>query len=198
MSRLRDGTVLVWDLNPFRRALKQDGKELGPGDLEALWKTLAGEDARRAHQATWALAATPEKAVPWLANRLRPAPAPDRERIGQLIADLGADQFAVREGAVRDLEQLGDQAVPALRQLLHGKPSLEARRRAEALLAGREVVRSREALRAVRAIQTLERIGSREARVVLEGVAKGAPEARQTQEAKASLERLAKRGAALP
>jgi len=44
----------------------------------------------------------------------------------------------------------------------------------------------------------LERIGSREAQVVLERLVQGAPGARQTEEAKASLERLAQRASKVP
>ena len=44
-----------------------------------------------------------------------------------------------------------------------------------------------------RAVQLLEMLGSAEASQLLQELAQGAPEARLTQEAKASLERLAKR-----
>jgi hypothetical protein len=44
----------------------------------------------------------------------------------------------------------------------------------------------------LRAIEILERIGTPEARKGLEDLAKGIPEARQTQEAKAALIRLAR------
>jgi hypothetical protein len=54
------------------------------------------------------------------------------------------------------------------------------------------------ALRAVRAIHVLELAGTAEAKEVLRTLAGGAPEAPVTQEARASLERLAKRGAGLP
>ena len=50
-------------------------------------------------------------------------------------------------------------------------------------------------LRALRAVEVLEHVGTPEARQVLEGLTQGAPEARLTQEAKASLERLARRPA---
>ena len=50
----------------------------------------------------------------------------------------------------------------------------------------------------LRAVEVLERIGTPEARQVLAKLADGAPEARLTQEAKASLQRLAKRSAPGP
>src|SRR4051794_16642953 len=50
-----------------------------------------------------------------------------------------------------------------------------------------------EPLRWLRALTVLEAIGTAEARRVLEGVAGGEPGARPTREAKASLERLARR-----
>jgi hypothetical protein len=62
----------------------------------------------------------------------------------------------------------------------------------EELLAKPKVLRSGEELRGVRAVEALEHIGTAEAREVLQTLADGAP-ARLTREAKASLERLAKR-----
>jgi hypothetical protein len=50
----------------------------------------------------------------------------------------------------------------------------------------------------LRAVEVLERIGNAEARRVLEALAKGAPEARLTREARTSLERLLGRTAAAP
>jgi hypothetical protein len=76
---------------------------------------------------------------------------------------------------------------------------LEVRRRVEAILAGHSaVIRSPERLRRVRAIQVLEQIGSPQARSVLETLATGAAAARDTQEAQASLKRLAQRSVVAP
>jgi hypothetical protein len=91
------------------------------------------------------------------------------------------------------LELLGEAAVPALRQALADAPSAEVQRRAEKLmdkLAG--PTPQLETLRALRAVEALEQIGSAEARELLTALAKGMPEARFTRETKASLERLAR------
>jgi hypothetical protein len=61
---------------------------------------------------------------------------------------------------------------------------------------GEWVVTDPDTLRSLRAIWVLERIGTPEARTILEGLAKGAPEARQTQEAKNALDFVNKRAAA--
>jgi hypothetical protein len=74
--------------------------------------------------------------------------------------------------------------------------SLELRRRVESLLARAEAEQqtpSREAIQSLRALAVLERIGTGEAVALLTSLAEGAPEARLTQEARATLARL-KRG----
>jgi hypothetical protein len=90
-------------------------------------------------------------------------------------------------------------AAPALRKVLEGKPSLEVRKRVESLLdALKEPVTSSEKLRLLRAVETLERADSPEARALLERLAQGTPEARLTREAKAALQRLARRPVSEP
>ncbi len=73
---------------------------------------------------------------------------------------------------------------------------MELRRRAEQLLE--QMAASAESVRILRALEVLEQIGSLEAKSLLKVLAQGTPEARLTREAKASLERLAKRPAVMP
>src|SRR5262249_31532171 len=130
----------------------------------------------------------------FLRRQLRPAEAAGEERLTRLIADLDADEFADRERAARQLERLGEQAETALRRALKESPSAEARRRAGLLLGRlRGPPPSPALLRASRAVEALERIDTPEARQLLETLARGAPGARLTREAKTSLERLTRR-----
>jgi hypothetical protein len=181
-----DTTVLLWDV---RRGAP--GKRPStPRELEALWLTLGGADGAQAYDAVLALAA-PGPAVPFLRGRLRPVPAP--KNVDRLLADLDDDEFEVRQKARAALEALGDAAEPALRKLLAGKPSLEVRRQAEAILRklhGKPL--PPEQVRLLRALEALEHAGTPEARRVLEILAKGAPGARLTREAAAAAKRLAK------
>jgi hypothetical protein len=138
-------------------------------------------------------------AVPFLRERLRPVPVPDRESIVRLEKDLDSDQFPVRQKAVQELERLEEAARPALRETLAGKPSPEVRRRAEELLDRLDgPVPPPGQLRLLRVVEVLEQIDAGEAREVLRELARGDPEARLTQEAKASLERLARRDCLKP
>jgi hypothetical protein len=102
--------------------------------------------------------------------------------------------FPVRSAATKELEDLGDLAAGALRQVLTKNSSVELTRRAEALLSKlRGPLTRGELLRALRVAAILEDIASPEARKMLEGLAQGTPEARLTQEARAALQRLGKR-----
>jgi hypothetical protein len=190
-----DTTALVWRTfggTPPRPAAAP------AEDPDRLWATLAGDDAAKAYEAAGVLAAAPEQAVPVLAERLPPAPAVPL-RAAQWLADLDSEQFKVREKATAELEALGEQAEPGLRRILRGSPSPELRRRAEALLEKLERRGpSPDRLRALRAVEVLEQIGTSRARRVLQALAQGAPEALLTLEAKASLQRLAKQGAPTP
>jgi hypothetical protein len=192
VSGMQDSTLLVWDLVPLRKRLPPLGG-LSRGS-ERLWAALAGDNARAAYEAIWVLSADALSALRLFREQgLCPVAPPDSELIGRLIRDQDSSRFPAREAATRKLREMESLAVPALRRTLAGNPSPELRRRAEALLAERGVVRSPEVLRRLRAIQVLERIASAEARALLTELASGAPEARPTREAKASLDRLARR-----
>src|SRR5262249_54186961 len=131
-------------------------------------------------------------ALPLLQGDLRPVPPADR-RIPAWIADLDHNDYAVREGASAALEKLGEQARPTLRQALAKEPSAEARRRMEELLDKLEVQRpSPERVRLMRQLAVVEHMDTREARQLLEALAKGVSGAWLTEEAKAALRRLAR------
>jgi len=80
-----------------------------------------------------------------------------------------------------------------LRKALAGQPSPEPQRRIQQLLEQLEAVPSAEQLQALRGVEALEMAATPEACRLLEVLAKGAPNARLTQETTASLERLARR-----
>ena len=91
-----------------------------------------------------------------------------------------------------NLLKVGEQAVPALQKVLASSPPLETRKRVEELvdqLTGGTL--TAEQLRVVRAVEALERIGTPEARRLLQTLAEGAPGALPTREAQAALDRLA-------
>ncbi len=192
LSGSSDTTALVWDL-----ARISPPPPAKAADMEPLWNDLAGTDAARAYQAIHRLATSSSSVVSFMRKRLRPIPLVDEKRLTRLIADLDSDDFAVRQKASEELAKLGELALPAYRKALEGKPSLESRRRLDVLLdqaqrAWWDV--SGERLRSLRAIEALELAGTKEAREVLETLAAGAAGARLTEQAKAALQRLARRG----
>jgi WD40 repeat protein len=187
-SGLQDGTTLVWDLAKAARAAGR-----APRHLDALWADLAGEDAARAYAAVWEMTARPAEAPEFLESRLRPVAAPDAARLRRLVADLDRDDFAARQAAAAELERLGEEAAPLLRQALADAPSAEARRQLQSLLAPRPFVRSSDVVRRLRAIHVLEHLGSAPAGQLLRSLSGGDAAARETREARAALARLASR-----
>lgn len=191
-SGATDTTVLVWDAAGPRKGLvgPKAGK-LPKEQAEAIWTDLAGEDAARSLQGISELAAAPKQAVPFLAVRLKPAARVDPKKLAGWIADLESEKFAVRRDAAASLLKVGEQAVPALQKVLAASPPLETRKRVEDLvnqLTGGTL--TTEQLRVVRAVEALERMGTPEARRLLQALAGGAPGALPTREAQAALQRL--------
>jgi WD40 repeat protein len=189
-----DATVRVSDATGVRDAYSEH-TVLSAKELDSLWTDLGAEDAVRANRAVWLAAAAPRQAVPMLKERLTPAlPLADPKRIGQLLADLDARKYAVREKATRELEKMGPLAQTDLQKALTREPSLEMRKRIERLLEKLQgPITSPETLQSLRGIAVLQLIGTPDALGVLETLARGCPEARLTQEAKIALERMARR-----
>jgi RNA polymerase sigma factor (sigma-70 family) len=190
VSGAADTQGFLWDVtgrspDGIRRETRHS-----PERLRQLWDTLAGDDAANAYRAMWSLVDAPAQAVPWLREHLPPLKPVEPAQLVRLIDDLDSDKFAVRSKASEELERLGELAEPALRGALAAKPTLERRRRCEELLAKLSVLSSRR-LRAVRTVEVLEHIGTAEARALVEKLAGGTPQARQTQEARAARQRLA-------
>ena len=115
------------------------------------------------------------------------------------ITELDSKDFKVREDAVKSLEALEDLAESALRNALERQPSAEMRRSIGQLLEKlKGPVTSPQRLQALRTIELLEQICTNQAREILEGLAKGSPQARVTSEAKASLERQRRKASSTP
>ncbi|MCI0378431.1 MAG: hypothetical protein L0215_12550, partial [Gemmataceae bacterium] len=189
VSGSADSTLLVWHNIPRRSENRL--LSLTVPELEALWTDLAGEDAAKAYRAIHRLVTAGAQAVSFLTPRLSPVVPPDPRQLAQWIAELDDDNFTIRQKASAALEKLGDVAGPALRKALDDKPSLEAQRRVERVLAlVDELSMPAATLRVWRALETLEAIGNPEARRVLEKMAAGAAGARITQGAADALGRL--------
>jgi WD40 repeat protein len=189
VSASRDCTGLVWDI----RLQAQGRAPEKPSDewWSARWLALAEKSASDAFRAQSDLAAAGDKAAAWLAARLSPVRGVGKKRLAGWIEQLADDDFHVREEASKQLARHIDEAELQLRRALDGGPDLEQRTRIERLLA--LLALTGERLRAFRTLEVLEDIDSSASRALLEKLAKGAPDARFTREAKASQRRLSKR-----
>jgi hypothetical protein len=123
-------------------------------------------------------------------------PLADPGQLAGWIRDLDTESFKVRERARREIEKLGESAIPTLRRALADRPPLELQRRLRNILAAVEpkpITASPARLRQVRAVQALESIATSDARRVLRTLAQGARESSLTREANAALRRVARR-----
>jgi WD40 repeat protein len=184
-----DKTILVWDVTDRLQDGRLRPAHLSARQLDVCWAKLAGEGGE-AYRAAWTLAAS-EQSVAYLKERLRPVPPVTAERVTRLIAELDSDDFATREKATKELEELEEQVEAALREAATSG-SVETKNRANRLLEKLSRPVRPVQLRRMRAVAALEYAGKTEARSLLTLLADGDPQARLTSEAKAALERLEK------
>jgi hypothetical protein len=191
-----DITVLLWDVTGLRGNDRPRIMSLTARELQELWADLESADASTAYRAMGKLAAGSKDSVPFIQEHLRPVVPVDGGTISRLVADLDSDRFETRDQASDQLEKLAELTEPELRRALRDNPPLERRQRIERLLEKVAVQRDNPSpprLRWLRALEALELMDAPAARRALEAYAKGAPAADLTTEAKAALERLAKR-----
>jgi hypothetical protein len=185
------GGIVVYDgfvmLTPQHAQLAAR-KPLTAAQLDALGAALKSANPDLAMVAMQALLQAPSQALPWLHDTMPPLPALDAKVVARLLADLGSEQFAVRQKAMGDLEKSGPAVLVDLRKHLANDPTLDVRVRLESLI--RRL--ASEETRSLRYVVLLERCNSPEARQLLETLAKGAADARLTAEAKSAIQRLGK------
>jgi RNA polymerase sigma factor (sigma-70 family) len=180
-----DRTLLVWDVTGARLPPAPP-----PKDLDTAWTDLAAPDAKVGFAAIRFLTERPAASLPLLAEKLKPVLVPDRAALRSLLERLDSPRFAEREKATKELAALADAAEADLREAA-ASGSAEVRSRLGPVLAGLEPTKlTGERLRAARAVEALERIGTAEARKLLTALARGAPGARLTRDAKEALARL--------
>jgi hypothetical protein len=115
----------------------------------------------------------------------------DPKRIERLLADLGSDEFTVREAASQALLALDQQANPYLKEALNSTKSAEVRVRVKRLLEQKQrAALTSEQLRQIRAVMVLELIGDGESKNLLRRWAGGPMGAVLTREASLALKRL--------
>jgi WD40 repeat protein len=189
-SASADTTALLWDLTRVVRPATAV-KALAQAERDAHWQALFDGDAAKAFAAICDLSAAPQDVLVLIKEQVKPAPSLDMKRVQELIAELDSDQFKVRQQANADLIKMGERVVPAIDKVLATNVPLETKNRLEGVrkqLAG--VSMQGERLRVYRAVEILERIGSAEARQLLQALADGAPGALVTTSAQAALVRL--------
>jgi hypothetical protein len=181
-----EGLKLTWSTGRIRQAAAIGLPALSDAEMEDLWDTLAEADAFHAYRAAVCLSADSARTLMLLRRHLKPVPAGDPQRIAGLIADLNNPNAGARRKAMGELRKQGEAAYGALAQLNDHRPAVQM------LLARLESqVNTPERQRAIKAVHILERIGSPEAKGLVEKLAGGAAGVPLTVEAKAALDRWA-------
>lgn len=190
----QDKTVLIWEGAPSgdTKSVVVDAKT-----LERLWGDLHGKDLLAAFRAAEALAASPDKSLPWIKQKLAAGKKESLDdRIARLVDDLDHDEFSLREDALVALKKLGPAAYPTMRKLLPKARSAEMGVRLKVLLSQaddkpppRVQFLDDDAIAAVRLLRLLDRLPGPDAQRLVEDFARGNPFSPATLEARLALER---------
>ena len=183
-----------WGIDNVRVEVLQAAKArtLDKDAFAKLWTDLGSADPKAFVPAVDAMIDLGEPCAAAIRQRLaRPAESANRDkRLDKLIANLDADDYMVREHAMRELRAVGTAAEPALPGA-DNTMSLEVRTRVDKLLLGlkRYEIDNEEGRRLRRTVEVLELVGGEQARSVLAGIA-GRTGTLASWEAKGALQRL--------
>jgi hypothetical protein len=180
-----EAPVYLWDIYGRSEPQWQPTAD----ELNQCWTDLAAADAAAAFRSIRRLIAASDVAIALLRDRLKPVPPPDAEEVRHLIAKLNSPKFADRQAAAKELETIANRAADLLRVTLAETKSAEMRQALQAILDRLDAV-TPETLRAFRAVEVLEQIGSPAARELLKALAGGAPGATLTRAAAEALKRI--------
>jgi WD40 repeat protein len=187
-----DTTVLIWDMSLPGRS-PSSAMALERDEVVKRWQALADNDGTKAFAAICALAAAPLESVAWIKEQIKPAEPIDVKRTEDLIRQLDHNQYKVRQKASAELLEVGELAVPSIDEVLAGNPPLETQLRLQGLRKSMtsQVLRGAR-LQSYRAVEVLERIGTPQAREVLQSLAGGAAGALVTTQAQGAILRSQK------
>jgi WD40 repeat protein len=192
ISGHEDGMCFVWDVNEL---IARELKAAPPPVPADLWEALAASNAKMAARAVDELTLHPSVTVRMLSERLRPDEKPDPKEVKRLIERLGDPDYEIRQRAEKQLQRWRELVVVELQNAVGERNELEVQERLQRLLNAIHAANIEpDRLRAIRAIEVLERIGTPEAKQVLTRMASGAGESMITKEAKWAVERLTVRG----
>jgi RNA polymerase sigma factor (sigma-70 family) len=184
--------LLVWKVGARELTHKGPPLQLSSKDLSGLWADLGGSDFEKTDDAWRKLGAGGSQAISFLAQQLRMVAVPptDMKAIDKMLAELGDANYATREKAAKGLAAAGESAIVPLQRLLEKPPSIEAAKRAEAILQKLpEPALTPERLRALEAIGLLEQLRTPEASALLQEIARDALDAPVRRAARQAVER---------
>lgn len=189
-----DGTVTIWKV-PAPAALP----ELKPDAFDKFWDGLVADTPTESRSHVHRLLQNPDAAMKLLTAKFTaPVPKPIDIDLPAVIKKFDAPAFADRQAAIKKVKELGPRAAPALQEAIRTTESVEVRARSEELLdqmkAGPKTHAAGPDLRAVRAIEALERIGTPEAKKLLEGWTNHVSNPRIASEAAIAVQRIAATG----
>jgi hypothetical protein len=132
ISASEDATALVWDLSDLTDH-PTAAQPITAEVLKARWDELAGNDARAAYRATWALSVP--SAVPFLCEHLSPATSPDPEGIPAAIGPIAPPEVLRTLRAIAALERVGTpEGRAVLARMTEGNPNAIQTRYAKSAL----------------------------------------------------------------
>jgi WD40 repeat protein len=181
VSGSEDGTAVVWDLE-----LVRDKARIV--DLRGQFDVLSDRDFLIAYGAFCRLRAVPKEALALIEKHIGPATKVPADGFAQLVKNLDAPTFAVRNRAMEELKRYGVAAEHVVRKTRQGNGKLETMRRIDDLLVFFEA----EWPRSQWCVTLLEDLREPRARELLTLLSKGDPDCRLTRIVAAALARMSK------